>query len=90
VHAAPEVAHAEVAVLVEGAGVVVGMHVPDELLRPANENLALLAVGNSAPLDASTILTSVGGTTSPSVSAPRSACARSRMPSVVVGISVDP
>ena len=46
VHAAPEVAHAEVAVVVEGAVVVLGMHVPDELLRPADEDLALLAVGD--------------------------------------------
>src|SRR5690349_12240372 len=46
VHATPEIAHAEVAVRVEGAGVVIGMQIPDELLRPADENLALLAVGN--------------------------------------------
>src|SRR5262245_39753787 len=46
VHAAPEVAHAEVAVLVEGADVVLGMHISEELLWPADEDLAFLAVGD--------------------------------------------
>ena len=90
IHAAPEVAHAEVAVLVEGTDVVVGMQIADELLRPATRISPSSPSPTFAPLDGSTILTSVGETTSPSVSAPRSACARSRDPRVVVGISVDP
>src|SRR5262245_33593063 len=43
VHATPEVAHAKVALVVEGGGIVLGMHVADELLGAAHQDLALLA-----------------------------------------------
>jgi hypothetical protein len=90
VHAAPEIAHAEVAVVVEGAVVVLGMQVPDELLRPADEDLALLAVGDrraARRIDdphlgrRHDLAVGLG---------PEIRVHRSRMPSVVVGISVDP